>query len=261
MGKVKNIIFWLLILVYLLIVPGMVADHSSEIPCDKLEISIIDSNHHNFINRQDILEILRKGDIKVLGKRLKDIDTKKIEQVLSKKTLVKNAEVYKAIDGTVHVDVNQREPVIRLMDRNYRGYYIDREGKIMSLSSKYTPHILVANGHFVVNEDLQDIFDTGKHVDKKNNKTLQDLYKIANFIEQDNFWKAQLLQIYVTREGEFELIPRVGAHVIKFGNITGYQDKFKKLAALYSGGFNKEGWNNHDIINLKYRNQVVCTKR
>ncbi|MFW6222798.1 MAG: cell division protein FtsQ, partial [Bacteroidota bacterium] len=59
----------------------------------------------------------------------------------------------------------------------------------------------------------------------------------------------------------FEIIPRVGAHFIHFGSIDQYEWKFKKLKYLYKKGFSKEGWNKYEQINLKYKNQIICTKR
>ncbi len=36
--------------------------------------------------------------------------------------------------------------------------------------------------------------------------------------------------------------------------------KFRKLKILYNEGLKYEGWNNYEKINLKYKNQVICTK-
>ena len=61
--------------------------------------------------------------------------------------------------------------------------------------------------------------------------------------------------------GEFELIPRVGAQVIEFGKAVDMEEKFEKLWILYNEGFHNTGWNQYERINLKYKNQAVCTKR
>jgi len=53
----------------------------------------------------------------------------------------------------------------------------------------------------------------------------------------------------------------VGAHIIEFGDINAHEEKFDKLYALYSQGLKREGWNKYIRINLKYKEQVVCTKR
>jgi cell division protein FtsQ len=83
----------------------------------------------------------------------------------------------------------------------------------------------------------------------------------SKFISNDDLWNAQFVQLYLNRENEYELIPRVGAHIILLGDMENFSYKLRKLKALYLKGLNKKGWNNYEQINLKYSNQVVCTKR
>ena len=41
-----------------------------------------------------------------------------------------------------------------------------------------------------------------------------------------------------------------------------YEEKFEKLKMFYTEGLNKtDGWNKYSTINIKYKNQVVCTKK
>ena len=63
------------------------------------------------------------------------------------------------------------------------------------------------------------------------------------------------------RNQEFEIIPRVGAHQILLGNAENLELKFRNLKILYEEGLAYEGWNKYEIINLKYNNQVICSKR
>ena len=90
--------------------------------------------------------------------------------------------------------------------------------------------------------------------------SLASLFRVAIYISNDPFFKAQIEQIYVDPDGEIELIPAVGSHVILFGRADDLDDKFSKLYAFYKYGLNKIGWNKYDIINIKYKNQVVCSK-
>ena len=79
-------------------------------------------------------------------------------------------------------------------------------------------------------------------------------------MEADEFWKAQIIQVKVLENGELELIPRVGNHTILLGTTDELELKFKKLKIFYEKGLSKTGWNEYSQINLKFDNQVVCTK-
>jgi cell division protein FtsQ len=90
---------------------------------------------------------------------------------------------------------------------------------------------------------------------------LDDLILLSKTIYDDPFWKAQIEQVYVDQHGEFILAPRVGDHLIEFGNINDMSIKFRNLKALYKQGWDTREWNLYKRINLKYKGQVVCTKR
>ena len=89
---------------------------------------------------------------------------------------------------------------------------------------------------------------------------IEQVYELAKFIVADTFWNAQAEQIYVNENQELELIPRIGNHRIVIGDAENLAEKFNRLMIFYTQGLNKTGWNNYSVINLKYRNQVVCTK-
>jgi cell division protein FtsQ len=69
------------------------------------------------------------------------------------------------------------------------------------------------------------------------------------------------MQIYRSQKGEYELIPRVGAHQIILGTLDDFETKLENLQLLYQQGFKQHGWNQYEKINLKYSNQIICTKR
>jgi cell division protein FtsQ len=86
------------------------------------------------------------------------------------------------------------------------------------------------------------------------------LYKIASYVDKHEFWKAQIEQIFVTRDNEFILIPKVGNHIILFGSAEEVDEKFEKLFVFYKEGLNRVGWNKYSSINIKYKGQVICKK-
>jgi cell division protein FtsQ len=45
------------------------------------------------------------------------------------------------------------------------------------------------------------------------------------------------------------------------GDAHDLDEKFRKLFAFYRYGLNKIGWNKYSIINIKFKNQVICSKQ
>ena len=95
-----------------------------------------------------------------------------------------------------------------------------------------------------------------------NASVLDDIYELAKYLASDSLMSGLITQAYVNEEREIELYPAVGNQKIIFGDATGIEDKFEKLKTFYKEGLNSiNNWNKYSTINLKYKNQVVCTKK
>jgi cell division protein FtsQ len=254
---IKHIVLLIALAGYLIIILGFVSKEEKKVTCNGVRIIVHDSTDVQFVNSRMIRNILLRGGNSLAGKSFNDINLQEIEDKIREIKYIKRAEVYQTVGGELVVDIHQRKPVVRIIDRSGQGFYIDKEGYTIPLSSNYSPYVMVVNG--AIGERyrrVSNIYD----LDPENN-LLADVYELVKFIQSDKFWEAQIVQVYVNGKGEFELIPRVGAHVIEFGKADDIEEKFEKLWILYNEGFYNKGWNQYDRINLKYKNQAVCTKR
>lgn len=250
---------------YLIIVLGFVADQEAAIRCKSIDVKIVDKTKNQFVESSDIISMFKKNDVKILGYPFDSLNLTYMEEMLLKEQhSVKNAEIYASTDGILHVKLAQRNPILRIINNNKTSYYIDEEGALMRLSDKYASHVIIANGQ--INKAYDQWYKTdvskapAKDISRKD-RLLYDLYTLAEFITADKFWSSQIQQIYVNSKNEFELIPMVGDHIIEFGTIENYKEKFRNLMLMYTQGFRSEGWNKYKKINLKYKNQVVCLKK
>ena len=84
-------------------------------------------------------------------------------------------------------------------------------------------------------------------------------YEVNSLILENNeFWKAQISQIIVAKDGGIVLIPTIGTTRIDFGLATNIENKFKKLFIFYQKVIPNKGWNKYSWVQLKYKNQVIC---
>ena len=102
---------------------------------------------------------------------------------------------------------------------------------------------------------------------KKLEKSYEDFMKLltfVEFIEDDDFWRSEVVQIaaHTTPSGalEVELVPRSGRHTIVFGRIEQVERKFDKLLCFYRSGLMNIGWGEYRTIDIRYNDQVVCKK-
>lgn len=217
-------------------------------------------SEHRFIDENDVLkEVLYS--LKDTSKLLMQLNVTQIEERLKNHFAIKEVQVYKTIDGKLVAKVKQNRPIVRIINQKNEGFYIDEDGFLMPLSQKYTARLLVVNGRIKENynqfyqQNLANLNDS-----LKSTTLLDEIYQLATFIDNSTFWKAQIEQIYVNKELEIELIPKVGNHIIVFGKPNNIAAKFKKLYVFYEKGLSKTGWNEYSKVDLSFKNQIVCTK-
>lgn len=241
----------------------LISAKSKEILCEHIKVNIQDETSNYFIEEADVLNMLNDRGEQLIGLPIDQINVNKLEEFLLLNPSVKDANVYRTYNGDVRISVVQRNPILRVINKSRESFYVDEEGSVMPLSNKYTAHVLVASGDidlsFTKLSNANQSNDNEETVENSKQQLL-DLYNLASYIYQNEFWRAQIEQIYINND-EYELVPRVGTHIILLGDISDYKIKFKKLMALYKQGLPNVGWNKYDKINLKYDNQVICTKR
>ncbi|MEG1587664.1 MAG: cell division protein FtsQ [Bacteroidales bacterium] len=227
--------------VYLLAMFFIFADRVEDEVCKEVKIVIKDSLDAPFLKTREIEQTLRRLRVKPEGKPMNEINTFEIGHELEKNPIIRSACCYKTPDGTLRIDIYQRNPIMRVLGLT-GNYYIDEEGILMPAGNNFTAYVPVASGY--ITKDL----------------ATSDLYNFAMFLQQNDFWNAQIEQIYIRSNGEVELIPRVGSHTILLGNFKNFEKKLDNLMVFYRKGLNKKGWNVYKTINLKYENQVIGVK-
>lgn len=259
--KILHIVVWLFILAWFIIIMGFVSKRSQDIMCKRIHIEISDSTSVKFITASHVRKMITESDIDIQGYPLQEINTRQLEGILERNPYVERAEAFSTVEGDLFLDLKQRTPLLRVMPNGRSGYYIDSEGQVLPLSSSYSPMVLLVTGNIFVPENVRT--EGLHHRDSIDEEYvyLFDLLEFARHINAHPFWAQQIVQVYRDRSGAYELIPRVGAHQIIFGSMENYEEKLHNLKMLYEQGLQKYGWNTYNKINLKYSNQVICTKR
>ena len=83
---------------------------------------------------------------------------------------------------------------------------------------------------------------------------------LAQYLNDNKFWRQNITQIYVKTNGDIELIPRVGTHTILLGTAENCEKKLNNVRKFYDKVLSRKGWNFYKVINVKFDNQVVGEK-
>jgi len=248
--KILKILTWIGIAAWFVVILGFVSSESDQVLCTRIDVVLSDTLNSRFVTDSDIRAMFRSEGLQLQGYPLSEINTRELESRLEKNAYIKRAEVNTDVTGRMEIRLEQRIPLVRIMPDGREGFYLDIEGKVLPLSKQFVPHIMLVSGKI-------------EHPDnaRQEGKQLDEIHQFSAYISEHPFWSEQIVQLYVNRRGEYELIPRVGAHQILLGSMKQWERKLRNLELLYKQGLSNYGWNSYRTINLKYTNQVICTKR
>ncbi|MHB0755124.1 cell division protein FtsQ/DivIB [Polaribacter sp. M15] len=195
---------------------------------------------NNFLTHQMVNKLLiQKGD-SIKNKAKSVINLNSLENNVIQNPYVEKASVFLSINGVLKAVLKQRTPIARIVGKN-NSYYVDKEGVKIPLSSNYSARVVLVLG-----------------VD--NDKDLNEVLPLINTILADSFLQKEVVGIERFKNNEYEFSVRSGNYKINFGKLTEVDVKFKKLKAFYNKTFEDKTIQNYKTINVKYHNQVVCTK-
>jgi cell division protein FtsQ len=238
---------WAISLGGLVVLMGFIEIKKSEVLCKDVKVYIPGNQY--FIDRDEVDHILRIQSHALIGRRMESINIHALQNRLKANPFIEFAKVYADMDGVINVEISQRQPILRIMNRFDQDFYVDQHGLKIPLSSNFTARVLVANGY------IDELF--ANQVDTLHTAMAMELFKTADYIRKDSLWDAQIAQIYVNKDHEIELIPRVGNNRILLGDADSLDTKFHNLLVFYKKALPQVGWDAYKEINIKYANQVI----
>jgi cell division protein FtsQ len=253
----KRIIRKLLVLVaWLLVGCGMITllaaanGNKKDHTCKQVVISVKGSGEKYFIEKSDVLSRLKQSvSGGLVGKEVSSINLSQLEKTLKQNAWIKEAQLYFDSRDVLHVVVMEREPIARVFTVEGGSFYLDSAGTRMPLLNKVSIRLPVITN-----------FTAAKRWGAKDSALVKDLASLLAFINADEFWKAQIAQIDIRSNREIELLPVVGNHIIKLGNVENLEQKLHNLLLFYKQVLSKTGFDIYKVIDIQYAGQVIGVK-
>jgi len=218
--------------------------------CRSYSITLKGAKNNFFIDQVDVEKMLMsatKGTIK--GAPVASFNLHELEQLLENNPWIEGAELYFDNRDVLHVNITEKEPVARVFTTTGTSFYIDSAGSRMPLSAKLTARVPVFTG-----------FPGKNSLNAADSLLLNDVRVTANYIFQEPFWSSQVAQIDITPEGNMEMVPVVGNHLVKLGNGEDIDQKFHRLMVFYKQVLSQAGFDRYKVIDVQYKGQVVASK-
>ncbi len=219
--------------------------------CKDVIVTIKGIDGTEYVSKKQILKTISGGRPDLMkGQLIRTFDLQQLEELLETNLWIRNAELFFDNNDVLHVDITEREPVARVFRVNGESFYVDELGDQLPVTNDQIARVPVFTS-----------FPNETTKERKKDSVLQEQVKeIGHFILKNDFWMAQVDQLNINNY-EFELVPKLGNHVILFGDGNGIEPKFNRLLLFYKQIMNKTGWNYYSALDVRYNKQLVAVRR
>jgi cell division protein FtsQ len=219
--------------------------------CKDVVVTIKGVDGTEYVSKKQILNTISGGRPDMMqGAPIKSFDLQQLEELLERNLWIRNAELFFDNNDVLHADITEREPVARVFMMNGESFYVDDMGEQLPITNDQVARVPVFTS-----------FPNETTAGRKKDSLLQEQVKeMGHFLLKNEFWMAQVDQVNINNY-EFELVPKLGNHLIQFGNTEKMEQKFNRLILFYKNIMNKTGWNYYSALDVRYDKQLVAVRR
>lgn len=222
-------------------------------------VEVLNPSEEALITDTEIREMVTDRFGKIEGALISLVDLAELEKMVRDNPYVSSCEVYQTISGELNLKAMVRSPLVRIINDSGQQYFIDHSGFMIPVNQKHPSHVLVASGN--ISERLVTHDKKERPISSlPDSSALRQIFPVATYIGRDEFLSSFIDQVYVNEKKELELVPKIGNQEIIFGSSENSRQKLENLKAFYLKVMKRLDWNTYKVINLKYNNQVVCSK-
>lgn len=230
------------------------AQKRSEILCTGIHVDIEDSTSTRFVTEKEVIGYLDMEYKGLLGMPAEEIDLHKVEAILDGKSPIMSSEAYIANDGILNINIVQRKPAMIFQGATY-GFYSTADGFLLPLQPGYEEELLIFTGRIPL--DMADCLK-GRPEESEKIKWLDLMVQIAGHINGNAVWKEKISSIGCEPSGELIIVPKEGRVRFLFGHPEDIEEKFEKVRLYYERITADKGDDAYDIVDLRFRDQIVC---
>ena len=251
--KILSIVVWVLTAAALVALFVFARENYLDLPIQS--VNLIPESEGGFVKQNALHDEI---ETMCANKKIGTANMLEIQQKLNNNPWIESNTSYIDLNGHLNVSFKEYEPQLRIFGKDGCSVYLTNKGTVIPSSSIYTPYVLIASGNFEVQNDSVAY--------QLNDSIKQDINLIKALhwfkaINSNSFIKNCTGQLYCNKKNEFELTIRgIEAKVI-VGDTCDAADKLKRLETFMKQRINNQETKTFKSINLKFKNQIVCTKQ
>lgn len=250
--RLLKLVVAMLVAAGVLIVSVSAVGNKEKKKVSNIQINIQGNKEQVFVSQNEILTMLNNA----AGKPLKSLpvealDLTYLEKQLIKHDWIKKVELFIDNRNVLRVNIEESKPVARVFNSDGSSFYLSGYTDVLPLSDRVSARVPV----------FTNFTGNTKKLNRGDSMLFGEIIKVSDFLVNHDFWMSQIDQVDIISSEKFEMIPKLGNQIIRFGDASDCEKKFSKLLAFYKQVVVKTGWNKYSVIDVQYKNQVVAEKR
>ena len=230
-SKVLHLLFMLVILVGSI---ALTQIRSNDILTSELEVDF-KGKGARFLDVEIVNKLLIQSNDSLFFQQKDMVALNKVEQQFLDHPVVKSAELFTVPEGKLHIEIEERLPIVRIQADN--SFYLDEVGKVIPLSDRFTAKVPLFYG------ELKE-------------ENMQALVQLISKLSSDAFLAAEVID-FQWQNSAFVLGLRSYPFEVVWGEDNAFEHKVEKLKRFCAFTLeNKDKKFNR--INLTYDKQVVA---
>jgi len=220
-------------------------------PCASVIVLIQDQEEGRFVNYEEVNQWVENwcgefGKPEGLPEQLS-----LLEHRISQHPAVASVQAWQGVNGQLYVEVWQRKPVARLVNLRGEHAYLDESGTTFPADLGDPARVMLVTGNlaFTASGDCAD-----------SNSVLNEVFQWVQPIIRSDFWLPFTEQLHRNSAGDFLLAPKLGRHLVLLGKSQQQNGILTKLEHFYRQVLGPDGWNEYQLIDARFKHQVVCSK-
>ena len=221
--------------------------------CNSIDVSINKNQSNAYVSVDEIQNLVNNlGDPELINRPIGKIKAEVIESKIEENPFVEQAKVYNTHNGIIAIQINQQQPILRIINTKNEGYYLTKSGKKTPLSAFKTARVPIATG-----EIIEPIFP----VDSFKTKTAENLLELAIYLDEHKFFQSIIGQIIVEKNGDLSFYTKMEEkQKVIIGSTNRLVEKMNNLDDFYKKVLPLKGWNYYSFIDLRYKNQIIAKR-
>lgn len=172
-----------------------------------IDMQVSNDETYHFLDKTELLKAITDNKV-VEQLSVNKLHIQTIEDSMRSNPWIGDAQVYVDNNRMMHINIEQRIPVVRIFEANGNSYYLDTSLTSVPLSARFVCYALTVTNVPQLNSDSAGKVMRGQIV------------ALVKKIQADSFWSAMISQVMIDSVYGFQLMPVLGNHIIMLGDTS-----------------------------------------